>query len=85
MCEFFAITVYVAAEENLCDAGLQIRLIREADRWSECTVCVPTAATEECTLAANEPGHLSEDDDTAGSQPNLMQWVNVTDLVVDAS
>ena len=40
---------------------------------------------EECTLAANEPGHLSKDDDTAGSQPYLMQWVNATDLVGDAS
>ena len=57
VCEFFAITVYadnaslfwlhpqlVAAEENLCDAELQMRLISEDDRWSGCTVCVRTAA-----------------------------------------
>ena len=30
----------------------------------------PTVA---CTLDANELGHLSEVDDTAGSQPDLMQ------------
>ena len=36
-------------------------------------------------LGANEPGHLSEDDDTAGSMPDLMQCVNAIDLVGDAS
>ena len=45
----------------------------------------PGRRVEEWTLAANEPGHLSDDDDTAGSGPDLMQWVNVTDLVGDAS
>ena len=40
-----------------------------------------------CYFFANEPGHLSKDDDTAGSQsqPDLMQWVNVTDLAGNAS
>ena len=38
-----------------------------------------------CTLNANEPGHLSEDDDTTGSPPDLMQWVSDTDLAGDAS
>ena len=38
-----------------------------------------------CTFDANEPGNLSEDEDTAGSQPDLMQWVNVADLAGGAS
>ena len=28
---------------------------------------------------------FSDDDDTAGSQPDLMQWANATDLAEDAS
>ena len=39
---------------------------------------------EECTLAAND-GHLSEYDDTAGSQPDLMEWVIITGLIGDVS
>ena len=45
----------------------------------------PRRPAEASTLDANEPGHLSGDDYTAGSQPDLMQWVNVTDLTVDVS
>ena len=45
----------------------------------------PRGLSEAGTLDGNEPGHLSEDCNTAGSQPDLMQWVNVTDLARDAS
>ena len=31
-------------------------------------------------MDANEPGQLSEYDDTAGSQADLMHWVIATDL-----
>ena len=33
----------------------------------------PKRLAEASTLDANNPGHLSEDDYTAGSQPDLMQ------------
>ena len=33
----------------------------------------PRKPAEASTLDANEPDHLSADDDTAGSQPDLMQ------------
>ena len=33
----------------------------------------PKRPAEASTLDANTPGHLSEDDYTAGSQPDLMQ------------
>ena len=45
---------------------------------------IPRRHVEECTLAVND-GHLSEYDDTAGSQPDLMQWVIITGLIGDVS
>ena len=34
----------------------------------------PVRPAEAGAFAANEPGHLSEGDDTASSLPYLMQW-----------
>ena len=57
--------------------------------WAE-TITVdgttsPRRPVEASTLDANKPGHLSEDDYTAGSQPDVMQQVTVTDLAGDVS
>ena len=44
--------------------------------------------TQQATGGMQRPArvkHLSEDDYTAGSQPDLMQWVTVTDLAGDVS
>ena len=54
--------------------------------WIGTDYCWWNSNTHEASfLGANEPGHLSDDDGTAGSQPDLMQWVNATDLAWDAS
>ena len=45
----------------------------------------PWRQTGASPLNANESGHLFEYDYTTGSQPDLMQWVTVTDLSGDAS
>ena len=46
----------------------------------------PIRPAEVGTWDDNEPGHLFEDDDnTAGSQPDIMQHVNVTNLEGSAS
>ena len=45
----------------------------------------PRRPVEASTLDANKLGHLSEDDYTAGSQPDVMQQVTVTDLAGDVS
>ena len=45
----------------------------------------PRRPVEASTLDVNKPGHLSEDDYTAGSQPDVMQQVTVTDLAGDVS
>ena len=45
----------------------------------------PMTPVEASTLDANKPGHLSEDDYTAGYQPDVMQQVTVTDLAGDVS
>ena len=48
-------------------SGCGQRLITVDDTTS------PKRHAEASTLDANKPGHLSEDDYTAGSQPDLMQ------------
>ena len=55
-------------------SGCGQRLITGDDTTS------PKRHAEASTLDANTPGHLSEEDYTAGSQPDLMQCVTVTDL-----
>ena len=45
----------------------------------------PRRPVESSTLDANKPGHLSDDDYTAGSQPDVMQQVTVTDRACDVS
>ena len=68
--------------------GLDFRPVQGPSRHGLITVddtARPRMPADASTLDGNEPGHLSEDDDTAGSQPDLTQWVTVTDLAGDAS
>ena len=54
-------------EEQVANSGCGQRLITLDHTTS------PKRPTEASTLDANKPGHLSEDDYTAGSGPDLMQ------------